>query len=115
MLKQRQRISHLMDELLHYVLENEPQKITITIDDLTDRVQMSIEYADTAYSEREYRRVEQLLNTPQRSELRDYYGGLVGEEDCGACNLRVVRMLIDGGHIEPTEQGARLTVWWKQD
>ena len=114
MLKQKQKITHLVDELLHYVLETKPEKVVITIQDLPDRVQMSIEQVGTPCNEQESRRVECLLNAPQRNELRDYYSGLAGEEDCGSCNLRVVRMLIDGGHIEPTERGTRLTVWWKQ-
>ena len=114
MLKQKQRITHLMDELLHYMLESEPEKVIITIEDLSDRVQMSIDQVGMPCSEQECRRVERLLNAPRRNELRDYYVGLAGEEDCGSCNMRVVRMLIDGGHIEPTEQGTRLTVWWAQ-
>jgi hypothetical protein len=116
MLKQKQRITHLMDELLHYVLETQPKKVVITIQELPDdRVQMAIEQVGTPCNEQEARRVERLLNAPQRNELRDYYSGLAGEEECGSCNLRVVRMLIDGGHIEATEQGCRLTVWWKHD
>jgi hypothetical protein len=115
MLKQKQKITHVIDELLHYVLGTEPQKVVITIKDLSDRVQMSIDQVGTPCSEQECRRVERLLNAPRRNELRDYYSGLAGEEDCGSCNLRVLRMLIDGGHIEATEQGTRLTVWWQQD
>ncbi|MBN1582548.1 MAG: hypothetical protein JXA89_17700 [Anaerolineae bacterium] len=115
MLKQKQKITHLMDELLHYVLETEPEQVVITIKDLPDRVQMSIDQVGTPRDEQECRRVERLLNAPRRNELRDYYGGLAGEEDCGSCDLRVVSMLIDGGHIEPTEQGTRLTVWWKKE
>ena len=33
MLKQKQKITHLIDELLHYVLETEPGNVVITIQD----------------------------------------------------------------------------------
>ena len=62
MLKQKQRITHLMDELLHYMLESEPEKVIITIEDLSDRVQMSIDQVGMPCSEQECRRVERLLN-----------------------------------------------------
>jgi hypothetical protein len=111
-LKQKQRIANVLDELLHYVLQTEPGKVTIEIEDLGERVQVTMEDVGPQRTARQYRQTEAFLNAPQRSELRDYYSGLAGEESCGPCNLHLVGMMVDGGHIEPTETGTRLTVWW---
>jgi hypothetical protein len=115
MLRQKQKIANLLDELLHYVLQTEPSKVTIEIEDLGQRVQVTVRDTGPRRSTREYRQAERFLNAPQRSELRDYYGGLAGEESCGPCNLHLVGMMVDGGHIEATETGTQLTVWWEPE
>jgi hypothetical protein len=115
MLHQKQKITHLLDELLQYVLEVEPQRVTIEIEDQTDRVQITVAETGARKSDRECEQAECFLNTPQRSELQDYYSGLAGEESVGPCDLRIVRMMVDGGCIEPTESGLKISVWWKQE
>jgi hypothetical protein len=113
MLHQRQKITHLLDELLQYVLASEPQKVTIEIEDLADQVRITIEEIGARRSDRECQQAQCFLNGPRRSELQDYYSGLAGEESVGPCNLRIVRMMVDGGCIEPSESGTRVSVWWK--
>lgn len=115
MLHQKQKITHLLDELLQFVLVAEPQKVSIEIEDLGDRVQVAIAESGARKSTHECYEAECFLNAPQRSELRDYYSGLAGEEELGPCDLRIVRMMVDGGCIEPTESGIKVSVWWKQD
>jgi hypothetical protein len=112
MLRERQKIVHLLDELVQYALQCHPQKVTITIEDLGDRVQVSVQDEGARVDAEDCRRAQSLLNLPPHHELEDYYGGLAGEESFGSCDLRIVRMLVDGGEIEPTEGGMRLTVWW---
>jgi hypothetical protein len=115
MLKQKTKIAHLLGELLHYVLEAEPQKVTITIEDLEDRIQVTVEDIGAERGVQECAEGESLLNLSGRNELRDYYSGLAGEESLGPCNLRIVGMMVDGGHIETCDTGTKLTVWWKQE
>ena len=104
-----------MGELLHYVLEAEPQKVTITIEDLEDKIQVTVEDVGAQRDADECLEGESFLNTSGRNELRDYYSGLAGEESLGPCNLRIVGMMVDGGHIEPCDAGTKLTVWWKPE
>jgi len=115
MLKEKQKIVHLLDELIQYALETHPQKVAITIEDLEDRVQVTVEDIGGQRSADECMRAQCLLNAPHRNELSDYYSGLAGEETFASCGLRIVRMMVDGGTIEPQETGTRLTVWWKPD
>jgi len=115
MLRQKIKIASLLDEVLHYVLQTEPSKVTIEIEDLAERVQVTVQDVGPKRSTREYRQAERYLNAPRRNELKDYYSGLAGEESCGPCNLHLVGMMVDGGHIEATETGTRLTVWWKPE
>ena len=115
MLHQKQKVTRLLDELLQYVLQAEPQKVTIEIEDLGDRVQISVAETGARKSVEECYQAECFLNAPQRSELQDYYSGLAGEESMGPCDLRIVRMMVDGGCIEPTESGLQISVWWKQE
>jgi hypothetical protein len=115
MLKQKQKIASLLDEVLHYVLQTEPSKVTIEIEDLVERVRVTVHDVGPKRSAREYRQAERFLNAPRRNELKDYYSGLAGEESCGPCNLHLVGMMVDGGHIEATETGTQLTVWWKPE
>jgi hypothetical protein len=115
MLKQKKKIAHLMGELLHYVLEAEPQKVTITIEDLQDRIQVTVTDIGGQRNTQECLEAESCLKSSGHNELRDYYSGLAGEESLGPCNLRIVSMMVDGGHIETNESGTLLTVWWKQE
>ena len=115
MLHQKQKITRLLDELLQFVLESEPQKVSIEIEDLGDRVQITVNETGARTSAHECQEAQCFLNAPQRSELRDYYSGLAGEESFGPCDLRIVRMMVDGGSIEPSESGLKVSVWWTQE
>jgi hypothetical protein len=115
MLHQKQKITRLLDELLQYALQAEPQKVIIEIEDTTDQVRITVNEIGARLSERECQQAQCFLSAPRRSELQDYYSGLAGEEAIGPCNLRLVRMMVDGGCIEPTESGTQISVWWKQE
>lgn len=115
MLHQKQKITHLLNELLQFVLEAEPQKVSIEIEDLGDRVQITMSETGARKSAHECQEATCFLNTPQRSEMADYYSGLAGEESLGPCDLSIVRLMVDGGTIEPSESGIKIFVWWKQD
>jgi len=112
MLKQKQKIVSLLDELLHYALQADPQKVVVTIEDLTDGVKITVEDDGTRRSEEKCQQVECILNTPCRNEMKDYYSGLAGGETVGLCRLRIVGMMIDGGRVEPGDKGTRVSVWW---
>ena len=114
MLKQKKKITHLLSELLHYVLEIDPQKVTITIEDLEGRTQVTVDGID-AQRDQACTEGEFSLNTSGRNELKDYYSGLAGEESLSPCDLRIVEMMVDGGHIESSDSGTRLTVWWTHE
>ncbi|MGC9399801.1 MAG: hypothetical protein ACP5HM_11770 [Anaerolineae bacterium] len=113
MLKEKQKIVRMLDELLNYALRTHPQKVTIIIEELEDRVQITIEDIGLQLSEQECQNVERFLNSPSRNEMREYYGGLVGEETLYPHNLRIVGMMVDGGHVENCESGIRLSIWWQ--
>lgn len=115
MLREKQKIVSVLDELLTYVLRTHPQKVTITIEDLGDRVQVAIEDVGIELSEQECKNVERFLNAPSRNEMREYYGGLAGEETLYPRNLRIVGMMVDGGHLENCGSGIQLTIWWKTE
>ncbi len=115
MLKQKTKIVGLLDELLNFALLAEPQKVTFAIEDLGERIQITVQDIGSQIGERECRQAERYLNAPRRNELADYYGGLAGKESCALCDLRVVGMMVDGGRIETDDAGTRITVWWKPE
>lgn len=115
MLREKQKIIRMLDELLTYALRNHPDKVTITVEELADRVQITIEDTGLQVSEEECQKVEKLLNTSSRDEMRQYYGGLAGEETFYPHNLRIVGMMVDGGQVEGCGSGIRLSVWWKSE
>ena len=115
MLREKHKITHLLGELVAYALECEPQKVTITIEDLADRIQVTVEDAGAQRDQNACQQGERMLNLSGRNELREYYSGLAGEETLGPCNLRIVGMMVDGGHIESHETGTRVTVWWERE
>ena len=115
MLKEKQKIAHVLGELVSFVLAGEPQKVTITIEDLTDVIQVTVEDTGAQRGENACLQAERFLNISGRNELKDYYSGLAGEEHLGPCDLRIVGMMVDGGSIEQAEGATRITVWWKQD
>jgi anti-sigma regulatory factor (Ser/Thr protein kinase) len=114
MLEEKQKIAHVLSELVSYALDCEPQKVTIAIEDLEDVIQVTVEDHGARRDLNECRQAERSLNTSTRNELRDYYSGLAGEEHLGRCTLRIVGMLVDGGSVEQIEGATRITVWWKQ-
>ena len=115
MLKEKQKITHVLGELVSYALACEPQKVTITIEDLTDAIQVTVEDAGAQMDENACRQATRFLNSSGRDELKDYYSGLAGEEHLGPGDLRIVGMMVDGGSVEQTECGTRITVWWKRE
>ena len=115
MLRDKQKIVRVLDELLNYAMHEDPQKVTITIEEIDDRMQITIEDIGIQLSERECRDVERFLNTPRRNEMREYYGGLLGEETLYPHNLRIVGMMVDGGRLEECEGGTRLSIWWNTE
>ena len=115
MLKQKTKITGLLDELLNFALLFEPQKVTFTIEDLGEKIQIIVEDIGSQIGESECRQADRFLNAPRRNELADYYSGLAGEESCAPCNLRMVGMMVDGGRIETDDAGTRITVWWKPE
>lgn len=115
MLRDKQKIVRVLDELLTYAMHEDPQKVTITIEETHERIQITIDDIGIEPSEKECQDVERFLNTPRRNEMRGYYGGLVGEETLYPHNLRIVGMMVDGGRLEHCGTGARLTVWWEPE
>jgi len=113
MLREKQKIVRLLDELVQYALQSHPKKVTIAIEELEDRVQITVEDQGARVNVEACRQAQCFLNSPARSELENYYGGLAGEESFAPCDLRIARMLVDGGTIQPSEDGMRLQVWWK--
>jgi hypothetical protein len=113
MLSEKSKIESLIGELLHYALQSEPRKVVIAIEDLGDRIAITMEDDGAPRGESERRKAERYLNAPHRNELSEYYSGLVGEETCAPCNLRMVGMIVDGGKVDQGEPGTRLSVWWK--
>ncbi|NBD35895.1 MAG: hypothetical protein GVY30_07835 [Chloroflexi bacterium] len=115
MLREKQKIIRVMDELLNYMLRSHPAEITITIEELPDRVQMTVEDIGVQLSEADCREAQRLLNSPRHNEMQDYYGGLAGEESLYPQNLRIVGMMVDGGRLENCEGGTRLSIWWETE
>lgn len=115
MLREKQKIIHLLSELLQYVLQGEPQKVAITVEGVDENVEVTVEDCGVQRSEEECRQAARFLNAPRRNEMKDYYGGLAGEETFEPGSLRIVRMMVDGGRVEKGDFGTRLTVWWKQE
>ncbi len=113
MLREKKRIDSVLGDLMRYVLQSEPQKVAVAIEDLGDRVRIAVESSGARVSVGECQLEQRLLNAPKHDELRDYYGGLAGEETTGSCDLRVAAMIVDGGSVEPLEDGVRIVVWWR--
>ena len=115
MLRQKQKIIHVLDELLNYALKDKPRKVMITIEDLDDKVKITLEDEGALVGEQECQEAQAMLNAPHRNELADYYGGLAGGESFGTCGLRLARLMVDGGTVEACGSGIRLSVWWQQE
>ena len=115
MLTEKKKIAHLLGELIPYALESEPQRVTITIEDLVEKIQITVEDTGTKRDAAECLDVEYLFSAGGHNGFKDYYSGLAGKEPLGLCNLRIVGMMVDGGHVERNETGTKLTVWWERE
>lgn len=113
MLREKQKIIHILDELLSFALRSHPQQVTIAIEQREGLVRITLREPSLEFSPQECKEIEEILNRPSRQELREYYSGLAGEETLTPHGLRLVGMMVDGGHIESSKGEVSLTVWWK--
>ena len=114
MIKHGRKIINLLDELLHYALQANPQKVVVTVECLPDKVSITMEDDGAQRSEEECRQAECILNEHCLNEMEDYYSGLAGEETVGLARLRIVGMMVDGAQIACGDEGTRFSVWWAQ-
>ncbi len=115
MLREKQKIVHILDELLGYALRIHPQLVTIAIEQHEGEVHITLTEPSLNLSAQECQEIEQLLNMPARNEMREYYGGLAGEETLYPRSLRLLGMMVDGGRVESCQGELSLSVWWKSE
>jgi uncharacterized protein YuzE len=113
MLHEKNKIDSVMAELMRYVLQSHPTRVVLTVEDLGDRIRITVESHGARVSNIECQLEQNLLNAPVPEELREYYRGLAGEETTGPCDLRVAALMVDGGAVEPIDDGMRIVVWWR--
>lgn len=115
MLQEKIKIARLTQELLLFTLAGHPTSVSVDITESQDGTQITVVAQDCALPDDKIAEAQRALTSPRRSELKSYYGGLIGEEESHACNLRLVAAMVDSGQIERTAQGLRLSIWWHHD
>jgi len=114
-LQEKTKIARLTHELLLFMLTGHPTCVSVDITESQGGIRITVEAQGCTLSDDKITEAQRALASPQRTELESYYGGLVGEEESHACNLRLVAAMVDFGTIERTARGLRLSVWWHHD
>lgn len=115
MLQEKIKIARLTHELLLFTLAGHPTHVSVDITEFQGGTRITVEARGCTLSDDKITEAQRALASPQRTELESYYGGLVGEEESHACNLRLVAAMVDSGQIERTAQDLRLSIWWHHD
>ncbi|TVR67930.1 MAG: hypothetical protein EA427_12010 [Spirochaetaceae bacterium] len=107
-MKQRNElILHLIGEVGHYILEGDPQRMSINLHLEQDGFHLTI-LDDIERSDEEIGAMEASLHHTERPELAGYYGSMAGLEMVGHARLNLVGWQIHHGDVQRVEGGTRI-------
>lgn len=101
---------HLISEVVHYILESDPNRVVVSIHLENDGFHLTI-LDDIERSDEEIENMTKSLHTARRPELEGYYGSLAGLETLGHARLNLVGWQIKHGEASRREGGSRIDLW----
>lgn len=100
-------ILHLIGEVGHYILENNPHNMVVSVHLENDGFHLVI-MDDVIRSDEEIREMNGSLHRQDRPELAGYYGSMAGLEMLGQPRLNLVGWQIHHGEVQRREAGTRI-------
>ncbi|MFO8065881.1 MAG: hypothetical protein ACQETQ_03985 [Spirochaetota bacterium] len=101
---------HLIGEMGHYILDNDPNRMVISLHQETDGVHLSI-MDSVAREESELESIRASLNSSRRPELAGYYGSMAGYDSLGDARLNLIGWQVKGADVKSTEEGTQIDLW----
>ena len=101
---------HLIGEMGHYILDNDPNRMVISLHQESDGVHLSI-MDSVERDESELEAVRASLNSTRRPELAGYYGSMAGYDSLGDARLNLIGWQVKGADVKSTEEGTKIDLW----
>ena len=80
---------HLIGELSHFILDDEPNRMVVSLHREEDGIHLSF-FDDTFRDEEQLETIRKALNSAKRPELAGYYGAMAGQDLLGAARLHLI-------------------------
>ena len=94
-MNQKDFILHLIGEVAHYILDAEPMRMVISLNQEEDGLHLAI-LDDTKRSDSELAVIRASLNSGTRPELAGYYGNMAGYDMLGSARLNIIGWQLKG-------------------
>ena len=95
----QQKLTHVLNELLHYYFGLHIKDISMEILQGKTESSLIISGYPPTVDRKELKKLSKKLNKPRQEELEDYYWNLVGAEDSSE-HIDLISMLIDSAKVE---------------
>ncbi len=109
-MNRKELILQMITELAHYVLDEDPLRMVISVHQEEDGLHLAI--LDTIVrGEEELDRIRQLLNNEKRPEMASYYGSLAGHDSLGKARLNLIGWQVKGADVSCSDSGTKIDLW----
>ncbi len=112
--KNKEYIMHLLAELSSFILEDQPQRMVISLHQEDDGMHLCV-LDDKIRGEDELEDMRRALNSGARPELADYYGSMSGSDLLGRANLSLIGWQIKRADVGATAEGTKIDLWLGSD
>jgi hypothetical protein len=109
-LKRTDFLLHLMSQIAHYVLDEDPTRMVISLHQEEDGLHLAV-LDDINRSDDELEAIRKALNGQERPELAAYYGSMAGYDMLGKVRLDLIGWQIKAATVGRSDSGTRIDLW----
>lgn len=109
-MKQVEMIVKIISEVAHFVLQDDPNRMVISLHKEKDGIHLAI-FDDKKRTKKEIEDIKRLISIGQRPELSGYYGNLAGNNLLGEARLELIGWQVKYIDVNQTDEGLKIDIW----
>ncbi len=109
-MKQIEMIVKIISEVAHFVLQDDPNRMVISLHKEKDGIHLAI-FDDKKRTKKEIEDIKRLISIGQRPELSGYYGNLAGNNLLGEARLELIGWQVKYIDVNQTDEGLKIDIW----
>ena len=109
-MKRKDYILHLIGEIAHYILDDDPNRMVISLHQEEDGLHLAV-LDDKKRGDEELAEIRKALNNARRPEMAGYYGNMAGSDMLGAARLNLIGWQVKHGDATTTNSGTKIDLW----